>query len=118
MNPADTLQSLAVGAWAIGPDTLLGATLLLVAAALLGEVVWRTLRWPRLMGYVAVGAVLERAGASADPARPAVRLVVDVARPEADRAVVAVIGAERGGGDGLPAVDAGEVAVLVAAVLV
>ncbi|MFP5399942.1 MAG: cation:proton antiporter [Gammaproteobacteria bacterium] len=79
MNPADTLQSLAVGAWAIGPDTLLGATLLLVAAALLGEVVWRTLRWPRLMGYVAVGAVLALAGASADPARPAVRLVVDVA---------------------------------------
>ena len=79
MTPTETLWSLATSPWALRPDTLFGATLLLVAAALLGELVWRALRWPRLMGYVVVGAVLALAGASADPAEPAVRLVIDVA---------------------------------------
>jgi Kef-type K+ transport system membrane component KefB len=65
--------------WSLRPDTLLGAALLLVLAALLGELVWRALRWPRLMGYVVVGVVLALAGVRADPDEPAVRLVIDVA---------------------------------------
>jgi Kef-type K+ transport system membrane component KefB len=67
--------------WSLRPDTLVGATLLLIAAALLGEVVWRLLRWPRLMGYCAVGAVLALSGKGLDAWGPgvAMRLAVDVA---------------------------------------
>lgn len=79
MTTTDTLWSLISSPWALRPDTLFGAALLLVVAALLGEVVWRALRWPRLMGYGIVGAVLAFAGLSADPGRPELRLAIDVA---------------------------------------
>lgn len=79
MSVTDTFWALIASPWALRPDTLFGATLLLVAAALLGEVVWRTLRWPRLMGYSIVGAVLALAGLSADPSQAALRLAIDVA---------------------------------------
>ena len=67
--------------WTLRPDTLLGATLLLILAALLCEVVWRALRWPRLMGYCVVGTVLALSGAGLHPMGPpaALRLAVDVA---------------------------------------
>lgn len=79
MTPTDTLWSLITSPWSLRPDTLFGAALLLVVAALLGEVVWRALRWPRLMGYGIVGAVLAFTGLSADPGQPALRLAIDVA---------------------------------------
>lgn len=76
----DSLWSLLITApWALRPDTLLGATLLMVAAALLGEVAWRRLRWPRLTGYAAVGAVLGLTGLGAEGNEAALRLAVDVA---------------------------------------
>lgn len=65
--------------WALRPDTVLGAALLAVAAALLGEVVWRVLRWPRLVGPLAVGSLLALAGAGAGGDEPALRLAVDLA---------------------------------------
>jgi Kef-type K+ transport system membrane component KefB len=67
--------------WTLRPDTLVGATVLIILAALLGEVVWRVLRWPRLMGYCAVGAVLALSGKGLDPWAPGVAmgLAVDVA---------------------------------------
>jgi hypothetical protein len=65
--------------WALRPDTLLGAALLLMLAALLGELAWRLLRWPRLMGPVLVGTVLALAGAGARGTEPALRLAVDMA---------------------------------------
>jgi NhaP-type Na+/H+ or K+/H+ antiporter len=79
MSATDTLWSLITSPWALRPDTLFGAALLLVLAALLGEIVWRALRWPRLMGYGIVGAALAFAGLSADPNRPELRLAIDVA---------------------------------------
>lgn len=76
----DSLWSWLITApWALRPDTLLGASLLMVAAALLGEVAWRRLRWPRLTGYAAVGTVLALAGLGADGNEAALRLAVDVA---------------------------------------
>lgn len=76
----DSLWSFLITApWALRPDTLLGASLLMVAAALLGEVAWRRLRWPRLTGYAAVGAVLALTGLGADGNEAALRLAVDVA---------------------------------------
>jgi Kef-type K+ transport system membrane component KefB len=65
--------------WALRPDTLLGATLLVVIAALLGEFAWRALRWPRLVGPLAVGTVLALAGVGAQGDEPALRLAVDLA---------------------------------------
>src|SRR5512139_2584949 len=79
MMATDTFWWFVASPWALRPDTLLGTTLLLVAAALLGELVWRALRWPRLIGYTAVGTVLALAGLNADPSREALRLAVDVA---------------------------------------
>ena len=75
----DSLWSLITTPWALRPDTLLGATLLAVAAALLGEVAWRVLRWPRLMGYCAVGTVLSIAGLGVTGDETELRLAVDVA---------------------------------------
>ena len=45
------MNSLVTAPWDLSPDTLLGATLVLILAALLGEGLWRLLHWPRLMGY-------------------------------------------------------------------
>jgi hypothetical protein len=77
----DNLLSWITLPWALRPDTLFGATLLLILAALLGEVVWRALRWPRLMGYCIVGSVLAVSGAGLKPGGPStpLRLAVDVA---------------------------------------
>jgi NhaP-type Na+/H+ or K+/H+ antiporter len=44
---------------------------------LLGEVVWRVLRWPRLLGYTLVGTALALAGRGAVGDEPALRLAVD-----------------------------------------
>jgi len=79
MTATETLWPLLGSPWALRPDTLLGVTLLLIAAALLGELVWRTLRWPRMIGYVTVGTLLALVGVGADPGQPAVRLVIDIA---------------------------------------
>jgi NhaP-type Na+/H+ or K+/H+ antiporter len=65
--------------WALRPDTLLGAALLAVVAALLGELAWRLLRWPRLMGALVVGSLLALAGLGAGGDEPALRLAVDMA---------------------------------------
>jgi Kef-type K+ transport system membrane component KefB len=75
----DSLWSFVTAPWALRPDTLLGATLLVILAALLGEVFWRRLGWPRLMGYCTVGAVLAVTGMNADFGGEGLRLVVDVA---------------------------------------
>ncbi len=73
----DAFWSLITTPWALQPDTLLGAALLALLAALLGEVVWRVLRWPRLLGYTLVGTVLALAGRGAVGDEPALRLAVD-----------------------------------------
>jgi hypothetical protein len=49
----DAFWSLITTPWALQPDTLLGAAMLALLAALLGEVVWRVLRWPRAGGRAA-----------------------------------------------------------------
>ncbi len=73
----DTLWSLITTPWALEPDTLLGAALLALLAALLGEVVWRRLRWPRLLGYSVVGTLVALSGAGASGHEPALRLAID-----------------------------------------
>src|SRR4029453_7083833 len=73
------LWSLITAPWALRPDTLLGTTLLVVAAALLGEACWRLLRWPRLLGYVGGGSLFALAGAGVQGTETALRLAVDVA---------------------------------------
>ena len=73
----DTLWPLITAPWTLQPDTLLGAALLAVIAALAGEAVWRVLRWPRLVGYVIVGTVLALTGRGAAGDEPALRVVID-----------------------------------------
>ena len=73
----DAFWSLITTPWALQPDTLLGATLLALLAALLGELVWRWLRWPRMLGYVVVGTALALAGSGASGHEPALRLAID-----------------------------------------
>ena len=73
----DAFWSLITTPWALQPDTLLGAAVLALLAALLGEVVWRLLRWPRVLGYMLVGTALALAGRSAAGHEPALRLAID-----------------------------------------
>ena len=73
----DAFWSLITTPWALQSDTLLGAALLALLAALLGEVVWRTLRWPRMIGYTVVGTVLALASRGASGHEPALRLAID-----------------------------------------
>ena len=73
----DAFWSLITTPWALQPNTLLGAALLALLAALLGEVVWRLLRWPRMLGYGIVGTVLALAGVGASGHEPALRLAID-----------------------------------------
>lgn len=73
----DALWPLITTPWTLAPDTLLGATLLAVVAALVGEAVWRVLRWPRLIGYVLVGTALAITGRGAEGDEPALRVAVD-----------------------------------------
>ena len=73
----DTLWSLITAPWALQPDTLVGAAVLALLAALLGEVVWRRLRWPRLLGYSIVGTAVALTGGGASGHEPALRLAVD-----------------------------------------
>jgi Kef-type K+ transport system membrane component KefB len=75
----DSLWSMITTPWALRADTLLGATLLMVLAALLGEVAWRVLRWPRLIGYVTVGTVLALTGVGVRIDKGEIRLAVDLA---------------------------------------
>jgi len=76
----DSLWPLLIKApWSLAPDTLLGAALLAVIAALAGEAVWRVLRWPRLVGYVLVGTALALSGHGASGDEVALRPVIDVA---------------------------------------
>ncbi|AKJ31522.1 cation:proton antiporter [Caldimonas brevitalea] len=66
--------------WA-GPDALVGTSLVLIAGALIGEVVFRRLGLPRIVGYSLVGMFVGAAGygvASGDISGT-VRLVVDLA---------------------------------------
>ncbi len=78
-SAGSVMESFVTAPWALRPDTLLGATLALILAALLGEGVWRLLHWPRLMGYGAVGCLLAIAGLGASGGETALRLVVDMA---------------------------------------
>ncbi len=73
----DAFWSLITTPWTLQSDTLLGAALLALLAALLGEVVWRTLRWPRMIGYTVVGTVLALASRGASGHEPALRLAID-----------------------------------------
>lgn len=75
----EPLWSMIASPWTLRPDTLLGASVVAVFAALLGEVVWRVLHWPRLMGYGAVGTLLALSGFGADGSEGALRLAVDMA---------------------------------------
>ncbi len=75
----ETLSSLVQQPWALAPDTLLGATVLAFAAALVGEVVWRVAGWPRLVGYGLVGTALAVAGVGFDGRSPMLRLAIDAA---------------------------------------
>lgn len=76
-------ESLAVIGWPAGlhaPDAVFWAALLLVAGALAGEVIARTSRLPRLVGYTAAGCVVAWAGMGPRmPLAGPARLVVDVA---------------------------------------
>lgn len=74
----DALWSLITRPWALRTDTLLGVALLLVLAALIGEAAWRFLRWPRLIGYCAVGSLLALANLGARGNEPTLRLAIDV----------------------------------------
>jgi Sodium/hydrogen exchanger family len=73
----DRLWPLITAPWTLQPDTLLGAALLAVIAALAGEAVWRVLRWPRVIGYVIVGTMLALTGRGAGGDEPALRVVID-----------------------------------------
>jgi NhaP-type Na+/H+ or K+/H+ antiporter len=73
----DSLWSLMTSPWTLSPDTLLGTALLAVVAALVGEAVWRVLRWPRVVGYAIVGTALALSGRSAGGDEPALRLAID-----------------------------------------
>jgi hypothetical protein len=73
----DSLWPLITTPWALAPDTLLGASLLAVLAALAGEAMWRVLRWPRLVGYVLVGTAIALAGRGAQGDEPALRVAID-----------------------------------------
>jgi NhaP-type Na+/H+ or K+/H+ antiporter len=75
----DLLLPLITAPWALQPDTLLGAALLAVIAALAGEAVWRVLRWPRVIGYVIVGTALALSGRGVGGDEPALRVVIDIA---------------------------------------
>jgi NhaP-type Na+/H+ or K+/H+ antiporter len=76
-NMTDSLWTLVTAPWTLAPDTLLGAAVLAVLAALAGEAVWRLWRWPRLVGYGLVGAMLALSGNGADGDEPALRVAVD-----------------------------------------
>jgi Kef-type K+ transport system membrane component KefB len=69
--------------WPVGlhaPDAVFWAALLLVAGALAGEVIARTTRLPRLVGYTAAGCVVAWAGLGPGmPLQGTPRLLVDVA---------------------------------------
>ncbi len=67
--------------WPPAADTVLWVALAIVAAALLGEFVFRRLRLPRLIGYAAVGTIVSAFGFgfSDGALRPGFRLVVDLA---------------------------------------
>jgi NhaP-type Na+/H+ or K+/H+ antiporter len=73
----DALWPLVTTPWSLAPDTLLGATVIAVIAALAGEAVWRVLRWPRLVGYVLIGTVLAVAGRGVAGDVPALRVAID-----------------------------------------
>jgi hypothetical protein len=73
----DSFWSLITTPWALQSDTLLGAALLALLAALTGEVVWRALRWPRMFGYSLVGTALALASHGASGHEPALRVAID-----------------------------------------
>jgi len=73
----DALLNLVTAPWTLQPDTLLGAALLAVIAALAGEALWRVLRWPRVIGYVIVGTALALSGRGVEGTEPALRVVID-----------------------------------------
>jgi Kef-type K+ transport system membrane component KefB len=75
----NALQSLIQQPWSLAPDTLLGAVLLGLVAALVGETVWRVLHWPRLVGYAIVGTLIAVVGRGVDGGDERVRLLVDAA---------------------------------------
>ena len=67
--------------WPPAATPLLWASVVLIVGALLGELAFRGLSWPRVVGYSAVGMCVAAAGFGlGDGPRPRdVRLVVDLA---------------------------------------
>nr|WP_297354267.1 cation:proton antiporter [uncultured Caldimonas sp.] len=66
--------------WAAA-STLLGLSLVIIAGALIGEVVFRTLGLPRIVGYslVGMGVAATGHGVASGEIPPAVRLILDLA---------------------------------------
>lgn len=68
--------------WPPVPDAVLWVSLTIVVAGLLGEFVFRWLRLPRVVGYVAVGSIVSLLGlglAGGPALKPSFRLIVDLA---------------------------------------
>jgi Kef-type K+ transport system membrane component KefB len=66
--------------WPPSPEPVFWAALLLVAGALVGELIARTTRWPRVVGYTLAGFIAAAVGAGTDvPLTGQARLIVDIA---------------------------------------
>lgn len=67
--------------WPPTPDVVLWVSLTIVVAGLLGELVFRRFRLPRVVGYAAVGTIVSALGLGIDGTtlRPGFRLIVDLA---------------------------------------
>ncbi|MGD9942394.1 MAG: cation:proton antiporter [Burkholderiaceae bacterium] len=68
--------------WPPATDGVLWISLTLVVAGLIGELVFRWLRLPRIVGYVAVGTLVSAMGlgiSAAAALRPGLRLIVELA---------------------------------------
>lgn len=67
--------------WPPSPDAVLWVSLTIVVAGLLGELVFRWVRLPRVVGYAAVGTIMSvfGRGLSGAALEPGLRLIVDLA---------------------------------------
>lgn len=66
--------------WPPSPEPVFWAALLLVGGALVGELIARTTRWPRVVGYTLAGFIAAAVGAgSSVPLTGQARLIVDIA---------------------------------------
>ncbi|MBN9429754.1 MAG: cation:proton antiporter [Burkholderiales bacterium] len=82
MNGANRPDFFFLPSWPPVTDGVLWISLTLVVAGLLGELVFRWLRLPRIVGYTAVGTLISAAGLGITPdvaLRPGLRLIVELA---------------------------------------